>query len=129
MHVDASAMVAILLREDGREALIERLGVSEGRRTSVVSALEAVMAVTREIGDGDGALQKVREFLSLAEIEIEDAGDVLLEALCDAHRRYGKGSGHKARLNLGDCFSYAMAKRSKVPLLYKGNDFAQTDLA
>ena len=46
-----------------------------------------------------------------------------------AYARYGKGSGHPARLNLGDCFAYAMAKQHGVPLLYKGDDFSQTDLA
>jgi ribonuclease VapC len=49
--------------------------------------------------------------------------------MCVARDRYGKGTGHPARLNLGDCVSYAMAKKAGVPLLYKGNDFAQTDLA
>ena len=52
-------------------------------------------------------------------------GDLALEA----HLRFGKGSGHPARLNMGDCFAYAMAKQHGVPLLYKGDGFAQTDVA
>ncbi len=47
----------------------------------------------------------------------------------DAHRTYGKGSGHAAKLNFGDCFSYALAKETGEPLLFKGDDFAQTDIA
>ncbi len=53
----------------------------------------------------------------------------LVEGLADVHQRYGKGLGHPARLNMGDCFSYALAKKSGDPLLYKGDDFSHTDLA
>lgn len=52
----------------------------------------------------------------------------IVEAVMDAYLGFGKGTGHPARLNFGDCFSYAMAKRLDAPLLFKGNDFARTDL-
>ena len=67
-------------------------------------------------------------FLRLAKIAHEIGEDILPE-LALARDRYGKGSGHRTFLNLGDCLSYAMAKQAGVPLLYKGDDFAATDLA
>jgi ribonuclease VapC len=129
MHVDASALVAILLGEPERVRLIEALAASEARRTSVVSAFEAVIAVGRVTGDRHGAVDIVTRLLRDGSIEIEDADAPLLAELSEAHARYGKGSGHPARLNLGDCFSYAMARRAGTGLLYKGEDFARTDLA
>jgi ribonuclease VapC len=129
MHVDASALVAILLGEPERVRLIEALAASEARRTSVVSAFEAVIAVGRVTGDRHGAVDIVTRLLRDGSIEIEDADASLLAELSEAHARYGKGSGHPARLNLGDCFSYAMARRAGTGLLYKGEDFARTDLA
>lgn len=129
MYVDASVMVAILVHEPDATLLIDRMADTELRQTSVISALEAVMAVGRKTGNREAAAGVVRDFLTRSEITVWEADDSLLEELAEAHLRYGKGSGHPARLNLGDCFSYAMAKRNGVPLLYKGRDFALTDLA
>ena len=129
MHVDASAMVAILLSEEDRPEMLDRLDGAVERSTSAVSVLEAVMAVGRETGDRSGAPARVRRFLDLAKVRVAAVGEESVDMLAEAFVRYGKGSGHPARLNLGDCFSYAMAKRAGVPLLYKGDDFAQTDLA
>jgi len=71
----------------------------------------------------------VLQFLEQAGISLVDVrADAHLIAL-SAHERFGKGTGHPAQLNMGDCFSYAVAKTAGVPLLYKGRDFAQTDLA
>lgn len=86
------------------------------------------MAIGRELGERHNALSLVRRFLDLADVRIVDVGEESIDLLADAFVRYGKGSGHPARLNLGDCFSYAMAKKGGVPLLYKGNDFPQTDM-
>lgn len=61
-------------------------------------------------------------------IEVLDVPADIVEAVMDAYLGFGKGTGHPARLNFGDCFSYAMAKRLDAPLLFKGNDFARTDL-
>lgn len=129
MHVDASAMVAIMLRESGYEALSDRLAEAPRRTTSPVSVLEAMIAIGRETGDRSAGLMATREFLARAGMEIVAVTPDLVDGLADAHLRYGKGSGSPARLNLGDCFSYALAKKAGVPLLYKGDDFAQTDLA
>ena len=129
MHVDASAMVAILTNEPERDEFIAALARAEKRTTSIFSSFEAVLALKRKTGEGDNAVDLFREFLLCAGKRIADAGDTLLEGLLECHRRYGKGSGHPAQLNMGDCFSYAMARQASVPLLYKGGDFALTDLA
>ncbi len=86
------------------------------------------MAIGRELGERQNALSLVRQFLDFANVRIVDVGEDSIDFLAEAFVRYGKGSGHPARLNLGDCFSYALAKKGGVPLLYKGNDFTQTDL-
>jgi len=90
--------------------------------------LEVIMAIARETGDRSAALPAVRKFLELAEISVAEIGADLVDDLAEAFVRYGKGSKSRARLNLGDCFSYAMAKKAGVPLLYKGSDFSFTDL-
>lgn len=129
MHIDASAMVAIIMRESGHVELSDRLAEAPRRTTSPVSVLETVMAICRETGDRFAGLAAAREFLAHAGVDVVPVDADLIDGLADAHLRYGKGSGSPARLNLGDCFSYALAKRSRVPLLYKGNDFAHTDLS
>ena len=128
MHVDASAMVAIIMREEGFVELSDRLAEATRRTTSPVSVLETVIAIGRETGDRSSGLLAAREFLEKARVDVVSVDAVLVDGLADAHLRYGKGSGSPARLNLGDCFSYALAKRAGVSLLYKGDDFRQTDL-
>ena len=128
MHVDASVLVAILVNEVDRDEFVEKIATADHLQTSIVSAFEAVIAVGGKLGDREASVQIVRDFLNRSRIAIPDCGDMLLEGLAAVHLAYGKGSGHPARLNMGDCFSYAMAKREGMPLLYKGNDFAQTDL-
>ena len=129
MHVDASALTAMLLREPERDEFIDRLTLPGNKTTSAVSVLETIMAVRRALGAGTDALEAVRSLLDKAQIEIAPIDESLIDGLADTHLRYGKGSGSPARLNLGDCFSYALAKRAQVPLLYKGDDFSHTDLA
>ena len=129
MHVDASAMVAIILEEDGHVALSDQLAKAPRRMTSAVSVLETIIAIGRVTGDRSAGLLAARELMANAAINISAIDGQLIDGLADAHLRYGKGSGSPARLNLGDCFSYALAKRDGVPLLYKGDDFAHTDLA
>ena len=68
------------------------------------------------------------ELIDRARIEIVAIDADLVEPLSSAYLLYGKGAAHPAKLNLGDCFSYALAKRLNVELLYKGDDFAHTDL-
>lgn len=128
MHVDASALVAIALHESDRDALIDRLEQAGKRTTSPVSVFEAAIAVGREIEDRPQGLPIVMELIDRAQIEIVPIDAELVGPLNSAYLLYGKGAAHPAKLNLGDCFSYALAKRLDVELLYKGDDFAHTDL-
>lgn len=75
------------------------------------------------------AQQEILTLLERAGISMMPIDHTTADLAIEAHARFGKGSGHPARLNLGDCFAYAMAKQHGVRLLYKGDDFSQTDLA
>ncbi len=130
MFVDASAIVAIIGSEADGENLSARMGNAVLRVTSPLAIVETVMSLGKQKRlPVDNARTEVLLLLERADVAIraidEETGDLAI----DAHAHYGKGSGHPARLNLGDCFAYAMAKQLGVPLLYKGDDFAQTDLA
>jgi ribonuclease VapC len=128
VFVDASAIVAILTGEKEAADLSLRLRSTKSATTSPIAVFEAAQAIARKTdGDLHAAQADVNEFLTrtgMTSISI-DAVDGM-EALA-AHRRFGKGR-HPAALNMGDCFAYACAKRLGVPLLYKGNDFALTDI-
>jgi ribonuclease VapC len=130
MFVDASAIVAILTGETEADALTDRLDGRPDCITSPIAVFEATLAICRKRQASVAeARTDVREFLditrtSLVAVSAAD-GDTALAAFA----RYGKGRRHPAQLNLGDCFAYAMAKNHGVPLLFKGNDFDQTDIA
>jgi ribonuclease VapC len=129
MFVDASAIVAIVAPEDDGPMLAARLDRAERVRTSPVAIYEAVLAVARrrEMSVADAA-QAIDSFIvnSGAEI-IPITAEIGSEAI-RAFERYGRGR-HPAALNMGDCFAYACARALAVPLLFKGDDFWQTDIA
>ncbi len=130
MFVDASVLVAVLSDEADGVALAERIGSLEHAITSPVAVFETVVAMARKSRlPARLVSQEVSAFLDDAQIIVAPIPQQAGSLAAEAHARYGKGSGHPARLNLGDCFAYAMAKQHGVPLLYKGDDFAQTDLA
>jgi ribonuclease VapC len=122
--VDASAVVAILQNERGYERIAEKLLASDDRRISPVSWLEVSMAIGRKFDDPAAIADA---FLLRSEIEIHAIDAEQAEWARRAHISFGKGR-HPARLNLGDCFSYAAAKALNAPLLYVGDDFAKTDI-
>ena len=93
---------------------------------SVANVLEAAMVL--ESRGGRAAGNTLDAFLASAEITTAPVTVAQLEAVRDAWRRYGKGK-HPAALNFGDCFAYALARTTGEPLLFKGNDFARTDIA
>ena len=132
MFVDASALAAILLDEpEGMElaGAIESTSPS-ARITSPIAVFEASLAVNRTEAEGiERAERIVLSLLKRSSIAIAPVDQATSALAIAAHARFGKGSGHPARLNLGDCFAYAMAKQHGVPLLYKGEDFSHTDLA
>jgi ribonuclease VapC len=137
MFVDASVIVGILNLEPGWEELVKRLSSSTGRiYVSALVRFEATQGVARAAAgsrkpDAEGLL-KARDLVDRFIVETSAENVVISEDIgsqaIDASARYGKAVGHRAYLNFGDCFAYACAKSLDVPLLYKGNDFAQTDL-
>jgi ribonuclease VapC len=119
LFLDASAMVAMMTGEPGSAAIEERFGAADEVLCSALSLWEAARAVAR------------KRTLPIAHfaIRLVPIGALESHAAVDAHNRYGKGSGHPAKLNMGDCFAYACAKTNDATLLYTGNDFANTDMA
>ena len=130
MFVDSSALVAMLSSENGAEQLAGRLSHASSPLTSPIAIFETVLALRRKYeAPLSDALHDTLGFLVQARVQVEEIrSDSHLLAIA-AHERYGKGRGHPAQLNMGDCFSYAMAKAHGVPLLYTGEDFRRTDLA
>lgn len=129
MFVDASAIVAILTREPEADALADRLERARAPITSPVALFEAALGVCRKRhASVEEAEADVREFLDLARIRVVAITDKEATTALGAFARYGKGRGHPAQLNLGDCFAYAVAKNYRTALLFKGEDFDKTDI-
>jgi ribonuclease VapC len=129
MLVDSSAIVAILADEPDAKRFLDILDRSEACLTSPLAVLESVIRLAA-IWDlpVEGARALVEDFLAEAGVAVAPVDEEIGRLAIAAFAAYGKGR-HPAKLNFGDCFSYAMAKHHGVALLYKGNDFSQTDLA
>ncbi len=127
--VDASAIVAMLTREPEADALLSALAAADGAETTPIASYEAVLGVSRKrqwsVAEAE---THVVDFLRAAGIAVQPIQPETAHVALEAFARYGKGSGHPARLNLGDCFIYAQAKAGGVSLLYKGDDFSKTDI-
>jgi len=131
--VDTSAFIAVLRNEpEARRFLEIMLGsdevlVSAGTYVEAGIVADAVTPQRRKpaLNVGDSFDELMRE----VEASIVPVTESIARAARAAYRRYGKGSGHKAQLNFGDCFSYALATERATPLLFKGTDFARTDIA
>ena len=127
--VDASVIVAVLGKEDDWETWSDRLDALDRRLWSAMARWESVAGLRLRL---KRSVDEVRQIVSVFARENgfvsvpigEREGDVALEA----YQRYGKGTGHPAQLNMGDCFAYACATTNAASLLYKGDDFAHTDL-
>lgn len=129
MFVDSSALVAIVAAEEGSDELVERLARGSSPVMSAVTQVEASIALGRfHDGDYEFGASQVTDFADRAGIGVLNVPADLVPEVLEAYSRYGKGTGHRARLNFGDCFSYAFAKRLGRPLLFKGEDFAKTDI-
>jgi ribonuclease VapC len=129
MFVDASAIVAILTREPEADALSDLLSSARSRITSPIAFFEAALAICRKRPARVEAVSRdICEFLELAGIEMVPITAMDADTALDAHSRYGKGRGHPAQLNFGDCFAYAMARNHRTSLLFKGQDFDKTDI-
>lgn len=121
--VDASAIVAMLLDEPEREAFLERISGTQAR-LSPVGYWEAAIKLERQ--RGTRGLVELDALLADLDIRIEPADVATAKAAVVAANRFGKRM--PARLNLGDCFAYALARNLNAPLLYKGDDFPLTDI-
>jgi ribonuclease VapC len=128
MFVDASALTSILAHESDAPELLARLQKARVRITSPLTVGETVLAIARILDlEVRHAHQAVDDFLALTEIQVTAVPPEARNHAIDAYDRYGK-SRHPASLNFGDCFAYACARIAGVPLLYKGDDFPQTDI-
>lgn len=124
MVIDTSAFVAILRPEPEAVEFVEILALSDERRvTSAVTLVEAGLVLSRE--ELDLLRHRLIPQLRIAIISLDET---LANIAIEAAYRYGKGRGRKARLNFGDCCSYATAKALRMPLLFKGSDFLHTDI-
>jgi len=124
--VDSSAMVAIIRGEPGSERLEEVIFASDSVGMSSGSYLETGIVIdARSNPTASWLLDRL-----LADFDVEIHAFTAEQALIarQAYRDYGRGSGHPARLNFGDCMSYALAKVHDEELLFKGNDFTHTDV-
>ena len=125
MIVDSSAVLAVLYREPDAERFETAIASAPNCRMSVANALEAYIVV--EGRGGMAAGDALDRFLKAAVIDLAPVTAEHLEAARRARRRFGKGN-HRAALNFGDCFAYALADVTGEPLLFKGEDFARTDV-
>jgi ribonuclease VapC len=126
MVVDTSAMLSIILHEPDELAMATRLGEAVAAIMSAATYVElSILAKTR----GRLGLDMLDSALAEASIEIVSVSVSQARLAAEAYARFGKGRGHPARLNYGDCFAYALAKERGEPLLFKGSDFARTDIA
>lgn len=129
MFLDASAMIAILVEEEDASALAKRLEQTQAPATSPIAIYEAVLGVARVCNVSVPIAQTMLDrFLRLAAVRIMPITAEIGRGAVSAFERFGKGR-HAAALNMGDCFAYACARSIDAPLLFKGNDFPQTDIA
>ncbi|MFZ1288294.1 MAG: type II toxin-antitoxin system VapC family toxin [Candidatus Phosphoribacter sp.] len=126
MIIDSSALVAILGNEPEAQAFGQAVSGASRPRISAASLVETYFVIDGRRRTGDS--RRLDELIDAAGIAVEPFTERQARIAREAFRDYGKGSGHPARLNLGDCFAYALAKDSGEPLLYTGDDFAHTDV-
>ncbi len=127
MIVDASALIAILRNEPEALSCADAIENASVRRISAANYVEAAVVID---GSRDPiASRRFDDLLREAELVVEPVTEVQARVAREAYRDFGKGSGHPAQLNFGDCFAYALAKVASEPLLFKGDDFNHTDIS
>jgi ribonuclease VapC len=124
--IDTSALIAILRAEDDAADIALAIEKAQVRRISAANFLET--AVVIDASRDPVASRRFDELVEAAELQVEAVTASQARIARDAYRDFGKGSGHKARLNFGDCFAYALAKATGEALLFKGDDFGHTDI-
>jgi ribonuclease VapC len=125
MIVDSSAVVAVLRTEPEASTFSRAIEFADKTRISAVSYVEAAIVIDK---GGDAiASRRFDDFFRLSRIAVETVTPRQAEIARQAYRDFGRGQ-HKAGLNFGDCFAYALAREMDEPLLFKGNDFLHTDI-
>jgi ribonuclease VapC len=129
MFIDASALVALLAEEADWLTFVEAIQSAPDKMATEFVLLEAGLALMRIWrSPADATHLRLRMYLEQVSIRLEPLTPDMILAALQAHQRYGKGRGHPAQLNMGDCLSYGAAKALNVPLLFKGEDFTRTDI-
>ncbi len=130
LFIDASAAVSMLTLEADADRLFAEADGSSRLLWSGIARWETTVAFARKMRKTTPEiLADIEDFARRQAIETVPIGDAETHLALEAFARFGKGSGHPAGLNMGDCFAYACARTNDATLLYKGNDFALTDLA
>lgn len=124
MIVDSSAVLAVLQGEEHGAGCADLL-IDQNCRMSAANWLEASIVVDNR---SVRAQRDFEELMETAEISVEPVTMEQARIAREAYRRYGRGTGHPARLNFGDCFAYALSVSTGEPLLFVGDDFTETDL-
>lgn len=129
MIVDTSALVAIIKREHEAPAFIDRLAkaIRTGERVAISAANLFELSLVIDRLKDPGLSQRIDALLEVFHVVVVDVTRRDIDLARIGNSRFGKGR-HPAKLNFGDCFAYALAKQTGEPLLFKGNDFAQTDV-
>jgi ribonuclease VapC len=126
MIIDTSAIIAILRDEPEALSCAKAIADASSRRVSAVNFVEAAVVI-----DGSRnpiASRRFDDLLREAHVVVDPVTELQARIAREAYRDFGKGSGHGAGLNFGDCFAYALAKATGEPLLFKGDDFNRTDV-
>src|SRR5258708_402631 len=127
MIIDTSAIIAILRDEPEAVLFAGAIAGAVRRKISAVSFVEAAAVID---GSQDPvASRRLDDLIHEAHIVMEPVTEFQARLAREAYRDFGKGSGHRAKLNFGDCFSYALAKATGEALLFKGDDFGHTDVS
>src|SRR6516164_7993183 len=126
MIIDSSALIAILRDEPEAMTCARAIEAASHRRISAANFLEAAIVID---GSRDPvASRRFDDLVREAQLVVEPVTEAQARIAREAYRDFGRGSGHPARLNFGDCFAYALARLSGEPLLFKGDDFTHTDI-
>lgn len=124
--IDTSALAAIVLGEADASAIGRCASTAIEVRLSTAIAVEAFIVLRSRLGQA--GVDRLEALISALSIGLEPVDAAQMRVAIDAYGRYGRGSGHPAQLNYGDCFSYALARTLDAPLLFKGDDFRHTDV-
>ncbi len=126
MVVDTSAILAILKQEPDAPAIAQRLAGNQRILMSAATLMECGTVVVGRYGAAGTA--ELTGLLARLKVTIVAVSAEHAQAGVEAYSLYGRGTGHPAKLNMGDCFAYALAKTRNLPLLFKGSDFIHTDI-